>query len=111
MNKNDAGLQYLKNLFSRLKDAKLKKGFFGCPQIRELTRNKNFVKLWHHFLENAKADNFRHIIPEVMKLSAHKALECNMSLKLIFETHLDLFSEHLCAVSDELRFAQKLRWS
>jgi hypothetical protein len=34
--KNTAGFMYLKNKFPKIRDAKIKKGVFGGPQIREL---------------------------------------------------------------------------
>jgi hypothetical protein len=42
MDKDGAGFTYLKPIFPRLSDAKLREGIFVGPQIRELIKDEQF---------------------------------------------------------------------
>jgi hypothetical protein len=52
------------------------------------------------FLGNHKAENYHEIVCDLLR--AHKAIGCNMSLKVHFlDSHLDFFPENLGTVSDQ----------
>jgi hypothetical protein len=52
MDQNSAGFMYLKNKFPRISDAKIKKGVFVGPQLRELIQD---VKFEDQLIEMEKA--------------------------------------------------------
>jgi hypothetical protein len=98
-----------------LSEAKIKQGIFVCPQTREITKDKTFDSIlnevdlaaWRafkdvcsNFLGNNKADNYHETVERL--LQSHKAMGCNMPLKIHFlHSHLDFFPQNLGAVSDE----------
>jgi hypothetical protein len=98
-----------------LSEAKIKEGIFVGPQIRELTKDKNFDSIFNevelaawtafkdvcgNFLGNNKADNYQEIVKRL--LLSYEAMGCKMSPKIYFlHSHLDLFQQNLGAVSDE----------
>ena len=45
MNQEEAAFTYLREKFPRLSEAKLKKGIFNGPQIRDLIKDEYFDKL------------------------------------------------------------------
>jgi hypothetical protein len=74
IDQNGAGFAYLKETFPRISDAKIKKGIFVGPKIRELMQDAKFEEqltqvekvAWSsfkdvpkHFLGNIKAENFQ----------------------------------------------------
>jgi F0F1-type ATP synthase alpha subunit len=85
-------------------DAKIKEGIFTGPQIRELIQDKQFDEdlneternawlsfkmICKDFLGNQKAANYQDVGQDL--LTSHKAMSCNMSLKIHFlESHLDV---------------------
>ncbi|UYV79737.1 hypothetical protein LAZ67_18000530 [Cordylochernes scorpioides] len=115
MDRNASGFAYLKQKFSSISEAKIKKGIFVGPQIRELQQDGNFqnslneveAAAWNSFrnvcknvLGSVKVENYRDIVNDL--LLSYKALGCNMSLKIHFlHSHLDFFPDNLGAVSDE----------
>jgi len=115
MDKTGHGLEYLRNKFPNVNDAKIKEGIFRRPQIRELMLDKefdedlneternawlSFKRICKDFLGNHKAANYQDAVQDL--LTSYKAMGCNMSLKIHFlESHLDFFPENLGEVSDE----------
>jgi len=115
MDKTSRGFEYLRIKFPNVSDAKIKEGIFIEPQIRELTRDKqfneglneternarlSFKRIYKDFLGNYKAANYQEVVQDL--LTSYKAMGCNMSLKIHFlESHLDFFPENLGEVSDE----------
>lgn len=115
MNKEGAGFRYLRQMFPRISDAKIKEGIFVGPQIRHVMNDEHFEEMlvgpekvaWRafkdvveNFLGNHRALNYRQLVNKL--LSAYKAMKCNMSLKIHFlHSHLDFFPANLGAVSDE----------
>ena len=114
-NKEGEGLQYIKGIFSKVSEAKIKEGVFIGPQIRELFNDPNFKAslnsveqaAWSafkyinaNFLVNQRSPNYEEIVNEL--LDTYRAMGCNMSFKLHFlHSHLIFFPENLGAVSDE----------
>lgn len=115
MNKDGDGFRYLRQMFPRISDAKIKEGIFVGPQIRHIINDKHFESLlvgpekiaWkafkdivENFLGNNRATNYMILVDKL--LAAYKNMKCNMSLKIHFlHSHLDFFPENLGAVSDE----------
>ena len=108
MNQEEAAFTYLREKFSRLSEAKLKKGIFIGPQIRDLIKDEYFDKLlqgdekavWDSFkfvvkgfLGNRRAQNYEDLVNNL--LQSYQKLGCNMSLKIHFlHSHLD-FSQRI----------------
>ena len=84
---------YLKEIFPKLSEAKIKEGIFVGPQIRQLINDKSFEQKQHdqekvgytffvnvvqHILGNHKSENYKDLINKL--IMSYKALECNMSL-------------------------------
>lgn len=125
MDKNGEGFLYLKSIFSKLSDAKLKEGIFIGPQIRLLMKNQNFDQklndkelcAWtslkaviEGFLGNHRAENAELLVNNL--LNAYKKMGCRMSLKIHFlHSHFSFFPSNLGAVSDEQgeRFHQDVK--
>lgn len=115
MDRNGEGFLYLKSIFPRLSEAKLKEGIFVGPDIRKIIKDSNFllklnteeknawlsfVDVVKNFLGNKKSPNYEEMVSKL--LEDYKALGCNMSLKMHFlHSHLNFFPENLGAVSDE----------
>ena len=115
MNKEGEAFRYLRQMFPRITDAKIKEGIFIGPQIRHVINDKRFEDLlvgpekiaWKsfkdvvdNFLGNYRAPNYTKLIEKFLK--AYKTMKCNMSLKIHFlHSHLDFFPTNLGAVSDE----------
>jgi len=105
LDKTGRGLEYLRNKFPNMIDAKIKEGIFIAPQIRELMQDKqfdgdlneiernaylSFKRICKNFLGNHKAAHFQDVAQDL--LTSHKAMGCNMSLKIHFlESHLNFF--------------------
>jgi len=105
----------VRNKVPNVSDAKIKEGIFIGTQIRELMQDKQFDEdlnksernAWlsfkrncKDFLGNHKATNYQDVVQDL--LTSHKAMGCNMSLKIHFlESHLDFFPENLGEGSDE----------
>jgi hypothetical protein len=108
-------VEYLREKFPKLSDAKLKEGIFIGPQIRGIINDDLFVHLlmeaeksaWLmfkvvclNFFGNVKAKNYKQLVEDV--LNAYQTMGCNMSLKINFlHCHLDIFPPNLGTVSDE----------
>lgn len=125
MDKNGEGFLYLKSIFSKLSDAKLKEGIFIGPQIRLLMKNQMFDQklndkelcAWTSlkavikgFLGNYRADNAELLVNDLLK--AYKNMGCRMSLKIHFlHSHFSFFPSNLGDVSDEQgeRFHQDVK--
>ena len=120
--------QCFKNLclkFPQLSDEKLKAGIFNGPQIRLLTKDKDFIqtmtsiekdswtafsKVISNFFGNFKADNYESLVENLL-LNFEK-LGANMSVKMHFlKSHLDYFPDNLGAFSEEQgeRFHQDIK--
>ena len=109
------GFQYLKQMFPRISDAKLKEGIFVGPQIRQVMKDRDFelqltsleLQAWRSFkavssdfLGNTKAENYRDIVKKLLR--DYQAIGARMSLKLHFlHSHIDFFPDNLGSVSDE----------
>jgi len=124
VDKTGCGFQYVRNKFTNMSDAKIKKGMFIGPQVRELIQEKqcdedlneternawlSCKRICKNFLGNHKAANYQDVVQDL--LTSYKVMGCNMSLKIHFlESHLDFFPENLGAVSDEhgARFHQDI---
>ena len=105
MDKSGPGFLYINKKFPRISEAKIKKGIFVSPQIRELSKDHDFdeslnniekpawtsfKKVVTGFLGNSKAYNYGEIVSEPIR--NYKAMGCNMSLKIHFlHSHLDFF--------------------
>jgi len=60
----------------------------------------SFKRICKDFLGNHKAANYQDVVQDL--LTSHKAMGCNVSLKIHFlESHLDFFLENLGEVIDE----------
>ena len=107
--------EYMGNKFPNVSDAKIEKGIFIGPQIKELMQEKqfdedlneternswlSFKRICKDFLGNHKAANYHDVVQDLW--TSYKAMGCNMSLKFHFlESHLDFFPENFGEVSDE----------
>lgn len=125
MDKTGEGFLYLRSIFSKLSEAKLKEGIFVGPQIRQLMKDPTFDQkltakerdAWislkgvvKGFLGNQRAANAELLVQNLLK--AYKAMGCRMSLKIHFlHSHFAFFPENLGAVSDEQgeRFHQDVK--
>ncbi|GBP46405.1 hypothetical protein EVAR_36387_1 [Eumeta japonica] len=104
---------------------KLKGGIFDGPQIRQLMKDTDFIKVmtvpesdaWksfvlvvENFLGNHKAPNYEEIVQNM--LTNFQTLGANMSIKLHYlRNHLDKFPDNLGNYSEEQgeRFHQDLK--
>ena len=107
VDKTGCGFQYVRNKFTNMSDAKIKKGMFIGPQVRELIQEKqcdedlneternawlSCKRICKNFLGNHKAANYQDVVQDL--LTSYKVMGCNMSLKIHFlESHLDFFPE------------------
>ncbi|KAL6464577.1 hypothetical protein MHYP_G00268940 [Metynnis hypsauchen] len=113
MNKEGEGFRYLRQMFQRISEAKIKEGIFVGPQMRHVMSDKRFEELlvgqekiaWKafkdvdNFLGNYRAPNYAEVVDKL--LCAYQNMKCNMSLKIHFHhSHLDFFPVNLGAVSD-----------
>ena len=115
MDKEGEGFAYLKKMFPKISDAKLKEGIFVGPQIRQLMHDAHFeatltpneLRAWvafkkvcENFLGSHHSEEHEKYVQEL--LDAYLELGCRMSLKIHFlHTHLDFFPPNLGDVSDE----------
>lgn len=116
---------YLRGVFPGLSEAKVKEGVFTGPDIRKLTKNREFELImtedernaWlsfkdvmENFLGNNKSPNYKTIVQNL--LTNLRKLNINMSYKIHFlHAHLDRFAENLGAFSEEQgeRFHQDIK--
>ena len=103
LDKNGSCFTYLCRTFQGVTIEKLKAGVFDGPQIRQLTRDRNFeesmnrteLEAWssfalvvRNFLGNKKALNYADLVSNM--LIAFKNLGCNMSIKMHYLfSHMD----------------------
>ncbi len=124
LDKEGAGFRYLREMFPKLSDAKMKEGVFVGPQIRKVFKDQNFEtslnkielsawqsfkKVAQNFLGNNKADNYRVLVSKL--LASYQNQGVNMSLKIhMLHSHLDFFPPNLGDLSDEQgeRFHQEM---
>jgi len=115
MGKTGRGVEYVRNKFPNVSDAKIKEGIFIGSLIRELMQDKqfnehvneternawlSFKKICKDFLRNHIAANYQDVVQDL--LTSHKTMRCNMSLKTHFlEPHLDFIPENLGEDSEE----------
>ena len=111
MDKTGPGVEYVRNRFPNVSDAKIKEGIFIGPQIRELMQGEDlseternawlsFKRICKNFFGHHKAANYQDVVQDL--LTSYKAMGCNMSLKIHFlESHLNFFPEYLGEASDE----------
>ena len=109
LDKNGEAFNYLKALFPKISDAKLKEGIFVGPHFRKLLNDnifekrlnpqespawKSFVSVVEGFLGNHKTENCRQLIDTLLR--NYKTMGCRMSLKIHFlHSHLDFLPENL----------------
>jgi len=109
------GFEYVRNKFPNASDAKFKEGIFIGPHVRELMQEKQFVedlgeterntllsfkRICKDFLGNHKAAKYQDVVQDL--LTSHKAMGCNMSMKIHFlESHLEFFPKNLSEVSSK----------
>ena len=114
MDKN-GGFRFLKRIFPKLSEVKIKEGVFQGPQIQQLMLDCDFEKrltnlerqTWlsvkaviNNFLGNMKSINYEHLVKTM--LQNFQKMKVNMSLKIhILHSDLDFFPKTLGAVSDE----------
>jgi hypothetical protein len=110
-----AGLQYLRDKFPSISEAKLRAGIFIGPQIRailsdsdfEMSLTQNERRAWvsfrlvvDNFLGSNKATSYKNMVNNLLK--NYKRMGCRMSIKMHFlHSHLDFFPDNLGDVSDE----------
>lgn len=117
--------KYICRKFPKLSMEKLKGGIFDGPQIRQLIKDADFIKVmtvpeseaWEsfvlvveNFLGNHKAPNYEEIVQNM--LTNFQTLGANMSIKLHYlRNHLDKFPDNLGNYSEEQgeRFHQDLK--
>ena len=115
LHKNGAAFQHLSTVFPGLSAAKLKKGIFVGPQIREVLKDTDFGELlnlkelraWESFksvccgfLGKRRVPDYQACIEKFLK--SYEDMGCWMSLKIHFlHSHLNFFLPNLGAVSDE----------
>lgn len=116
---------YLKALFPRKSEAKLKKGIFVGPQIRKVLKDPKFVlnltkiekaawtsfdKVVKGFLGNERKRNSKQLVQNLIK--NFEKMGCNMSLKIhLLHSHFENFPKNLGDYSDEQgeHFHQEMR--
>lgn len=114
LDRDGAAFEYLRTLFSKLSEAKIKAGIFVGPQIRKLMEKDSFelylkeseLKTWKafktfmkNFLGNTKSPTYKNIVDDLL---TYKAMGCNMSVKIHYlHSHLDSFPSNLGDVTDE----------
>ena len=107
--------QYLKQMFPKISDAKLKEGILIGPDIRRIMADSAFecqltsleLEAWRSFkavctgfLGNTKAENYKDIVKKL--IADYQAVGARMSLKIHFlHNHLDFFPENLGSVNNE----------
>ena len=115
LGKHGACFGYICQKFSALSNEKLKAGIFDGPKIRQLMKDKKFIKTinqdekkgWmasrqvvSNFLGNSKLPNYKELVRNL--LCAFQKLDYNMSVKVHFlHSHLDYFPENLGAMSEQ----------
>jgi len=115
MNQEEATFTHIREMFLRLREAKLREGVFIGPQIWDLIRDEYFDMLpqcdvnaaWDSFKFlikgfwwNGRAQNYEELANKL--LQNYQSLGCNMSLKIHFlHSHLEFFEEKCGAMSDE----------
>lgn len=125
LDKKGAGFLYLRQVFPKISDAKLKEGVFVGPQVRKLFKdtafesnlNKTELAAWiafknldKGFLGNKKKRNYKTLVSNLLR--SFKAQNVHVSLKIHFLiSHLDFFPQNLGDVSDEQgeRFHKDIR--
>lgn len=116
LTKGGPAFSYLKTLFPKLSDAKIKEGVFVGPQIRKLIKNdadfektligieldtwRSLKRVLSEFLGSHRSPEYKEIVHEL--LMNLKEMGCNMSLKIHYlHAHLDFFRDKLVDFSDE----------
>ena len=108
LNTENECFQHIVSAFPGLSFDKIKAGVFDGPHIRSLIRDKEFVRkmdqkeraAWmsfvaviNNFLGNKKAENCVLLVQRMLK--AFCDLGCNMSIKTVSYTHLDVYKRQL----------------
>ena len=125
LKKERACFKYIQDKFPNLSAEKVKQGVFVGPQIRQLTKDPQFLstmtdvekKAWlsfvgvvSKFLGNTKNPDYQSIVENM--LTCFQALGCRMSLKVHFlHAHLDCFPQNLGDMIEEHgeRFHQDIK--
>jgi hypothetical protein len=105
MDQGEAAFTYLREMFPRLSEAKVKECIFIGPQIPNPIEDEFFDKLfqgeekaaWDRFkfavkgcLGNRRVQNYEELVKNL--LQSYQKLGCNMSLKIhVLHSHLDFF--------------------
>ncbi|KAJ8886487.1 hypothetical protein PR048_012698 [Dryococelus australis] len=90
ISKDGEACKYLRAKFSRLSEAKVKKGVFVGPQISEIFCDTQFNKVlqgdektaWESFAGNKRADNYIELVEDL--LSSYEMLGCTLFWILFF---------------------------
>lgn len=115
LDKESPAFTYLKNIFPKLSEAKIKAGIFVGPQIKKVMESAEFPQLltekekaaWYSFLQvvrgflgNHKAENYVELVQTLVH--KYRDMGCRMSLKVhILDAHLNKFKENMGAFSEE----------
>ena len=115
LDEESAAFQYLRQLFPKLSEAKVKAGVFVGPQIEKVLQCKQFSTMlttkekaaWNSFvaavrgfLGNHKAENYVEVVENLVQNYGN--MDCRMSLKVhILDAHLQVFKENMGAYSQE----------
>ncbi|CAK8691493.1 unnamed protein product [Clavelina lepadiformis] len=109
LDKHGACFGYICQKFPALSNEKLKAGIFDGPKIRQLMKDKKFIKTMNqdekegwvafsqvvsNFLGNTKSPDYKELVNRL--LCSFPKLGCNMSVKVHFlHSHLNYFPENL----------------
>lgn len=125
LEKNGECFTYLRAVFKKKSDAKLREGIFDGPEIRKLFKDEGFTTVMNDqektswlsfkevctkFLGNTKDADYKNIVANMIK--NFQLSGCLMNLKMHFlDSHLDQFPENNGDFSEEQgeRFHQDLK--
>ena len=115
MDSDSDALQYIRSMFPKLSEAKVKGGIFVGPQIRRMLASKDleermtpteknawnaFRHVVHGFLGNNRSKNYKTLVEDL--INQFETHGCRMSIKMHYmHSHLDFFKENLGDVSEE----------
>ena len=106
---NSEAFHYLKTVFPKLSEAKIRGGIFVGPQVRRLMLDdefmrklqptekdawKSFIEIVNGFLGNHKVPNYEEVVLRLLR--NYQAMGCRMSLKLhVLHSHLSVFKANM----------------
>jgi hypothetical protein len=118
MDKTSHGLEYVRNNFPNLSDAKIKEGIFIGLQIRELMQDKQFDEdlnetegnVWLSFkricndlLGNHKATDYQDVVQDLV--TPYQAMGCN--IESIFWSHTWIFFPQKILVKSVMKHSER----